>query len=553
MKKNKHRIAIIMLVAIISTSIFSFKYFDDGDDFEIAKSLDIFHTLVREVRMLYVDETDISKLINQSMEEMLKKLDPYTVYYPESLMEEFRFMSTGAYGGIGADIIEKDNKLIITDIHDNSPSLKAGIYPGDIIEEINNQTVTKENISEIKELLKGEPGSKVKISIKRYKVKKIISKEIIREKIKIKNIEYSGIVGNSLGYINLTNFRINAANDFKKAFNELKKKKKLKGLIIDLRGNPGGLLIESVKIVNFFVEKGSKIVRTKGKVEKWNKEFNAMYEPIDTEIPITVLVNSSSASASEIVAGALQDLDRAVVVGQRTFGKGLVQTTRDLSYKTKLKITTAKYYIPSGRCIQAIDYTHRNTDGSVGKVPDSLITEFKTSNGRKVFDGGGIAPDKEVKKKQMCSLNFNLLLKHVIFDFATRYFYENKSIAAPKDFEISDAMYSEFVNFSKEMNIEYETDSEYIVNKLEQSVENEKYDNKVLETIKLLEKQIEQSKTNDYQQFKEEIIPYLKDEICSRYYRKTGRILASFKNDKILKTAQLLLTDITEYNKILKN
>ncbi len=553
MKKKFKKIVIISIIAVISTSILSFSFYDDGDDFEIAKSLDIFHTLVREIRMLYVDETDIGKLINESMEGMLKTLDPYTIYYPESQMEDFRFMSTGAYGGIGADIIENDNKLIITDIHDNSPSFRKDIYPGDVIYSINNQKVTKDNILEVRELLKGEPGSKVKIEIERYGFKNKIIKEVLREKIIIKNIEYSGIVGNSLGYIKLKNFRVNAANDFKKAFDNLNNNNQLNGLIIDLRGNPGGLLIESVKIVNFFVEKGSKIVNTKGKMAKWNKSFNAVSEPIDTEIPIVVLVNSSSASASEIVSGALQDLDRAVIVGQRTFGKGLVQTTRDLSYKTKLKITTAKYYIPSGRCIQAIDYANRNNDGSVGKVPDSLISEFKTLRGRKVYDGGGVAPDIEVKKKKMSSLTFNLLTKHVIFDYATKYFYNHKNIPEASNFVINENLYSEFIQFSKSENLNYETDSEFIINELEQSVNDEQYDNKVIETLKLLEKQIEESKRNDYIQFKKEIIPYLKNEICSRYYRKQGRILSSFIHDDILIKGKQILSNISEYDKILLN
>ncbi len=373
-------IIIVFTISFFSLVLISF---DDRDDFELTKQLDIYHTLIRELRMVYVDEIDISKIVEKSIDEMLKSLDPYTVYYPESEIEDFRFLTTGQYGGIGAIIRTNKDGIIIDEIYQNYSAHKAGIIPGDIIKKVGNKNVTEKNKDNISILLKGIPGSEIDITIYRPTVNKTIIYKVKREQIKIKNVPYYKLINNDIAYIKLTEFTQTAYDEVKAAYIELKKQGATK-LIIDLRNNPGGLLNESVKIVGLFVKKGSLVVSTKGKGKQWNNKLHTRRQPIDTDIPIAVLVNSNSASAAEIVSGALQDLDRAVIIGQRTYGKGLVQTSRDLSYNTKLKITTAKYYIPSGRCIQALDYTHRNADGSVGHIPDSLISEFKTKNGRTV-------------------------------------------------------------------------------------------------------------------------------------------------------------------------
>ncbi len=551
-KKTK-KIKILLPVVLIITIFSGFRIFDDGDDFEITKSLDIFHSVVRDVRLFYVDETDISQLIKESIDDLLKKLDPYTVFYPESDMEDYRFMATGAYGGIGVLVEKRKNKLTIIEVYKNSPAADQELHEGDIIKSINGTKITKKNIKDVKLFLKGEPGSKIEIEIKRYGVDKIIVKNVVRKKIDFGNIQYKCMLSEDIAYINLGQFRMNAANDFKKAFLELKDSNNVKKLVIDLRGNPGGLLIEAVKIVNLFIEKGNKIVSTKGKVKKWNINYLATAEPIAPDIPIVVLVNNSSASASEIVAGAIQDLDRGIVLGRRTYGKGLVQTTRDLSYNTKIKITMAKYYIPSGRCIQAIDYSNRNKDGSIGKIPDSLVSEFKTLNGRNVYDGGGINPDIVVEYKDISPILINLFREHIIFDYATKYYHSRDSIKNIDDFIIDDNEYKKFIEFADNRKFKYTTESIEMVKKLYKTAENEKYDEKIIQNIKKLEIELKRNPIKDFDKFRDEIIPILEQEIIFRYYHKKGKIQKSMKTDKFIEDAKEILDNTNNYNKILSN
>ncbi len=550
MKNNKKFILSGLLILLI-TGLSAFKIYDDGDDFEIAKSLDLFHDVVREVRLYYVDDVDIPKLIGEATKEFLKKLDPYTVFYSENEIEDFTLMTTGAYGGVGAAIIKTENSLLISDIRKGYPADSSGLKTGDEIIAINNINVTKENISEIIKNLKGEPGSTVTLQIKRYGQSNVFKKTIVRKKIISQAISYADILSGNTAYIKLNEFRRSAASDFKRKLIMLDEKQKLSGLIIDLRGNPGGLLNEAVEIVNLFVPKGSKIVSTKGKVKSWNYDYIAQKEPDFPDLPVTVLINNRSASASEIVAGALQDLDRAVIIGQRSFGKGLVQITRKVEYNTRIKITTAKYYIPSGRCIQIVDYSHRNPDGSVGKVPDSLISEFKTKNGRKVFDGGGVKPDIIVKPDSLNKFTKDLINNYEIFDFCTEYYFKNKTISKPENFSLSNSDYQNFITFVLKSKTEFQSEAGKIAKKLAEVAEKEHYDKNVTDKITDLQKNLAINKEEALLQFKKEIIPILEREIIKRYYYEAGVLKRETVNDKLIKTAKEILRNKEKYQKIL--
>ncbi|MCF6366878.1 MAG: S41 family peptidase [Bacteroidales bacterium] len=553
MKKriNKRALIYISLFSIALLSVFSFKVLDDGDDFEIAKSFDIFHNVIREIRLFYVDDADISKLINESTTEFLEKLDPYTVFYSESQMEEYTFMTTGAYGGIGAMIIERNNALLLTNIHKNSPADKASLKVGDEIIAINGIKISEKNISEIKPLLKGEPGSKINISVKRFGSSKNIEKIITREKITLENIPHSEILDNKYAYVKLNAFKFGAGGEIKNKLAEMNSESELKGVILDLRGNPGGLLNEAVNIVSLFVGKGNEIVSTKGRISQWNYVYKAQREPVFPDIPVVILINSRSASASEIVAGALQDLDRAVIIGQRSFGKGLVQTTRKLSYNTRIKITTAKYYIPSGRCIQAIDYSHRNEDGSIGHIPDSLISEFKTKAGRTVFDGGGIIPDIKVPNDSLSSFTEQLIQNSIIFDFATKFFYENDSIKSAESFNISEKTYNDFTEYVINKNIRFNSESLVLADRLLKIAQKEKFNKDILKKTNDLRKCLVLNKNEALTLYKPQITPILNSEIIRRYYYNTGQIIFALKFDKELDEAKNILDNKDKYNLLL--
>ena len=549
MKKLSLKIKVLIATVLLAT-IVGFVTFDE-ENFQIAKNLDIYHTLFRELNLYYVDEIDPGDLIKTSIDEMLSSLDPYTVYIPESNIEDFKFMTTGQYGGIGALIRNSDDYVMITEPYEGFPAQKAGLKAGDKIVKIDGKDVKGKKSADISELLKGEPNTEIKLSILRPGQDKIIKKSVIREKIKINSVPYSGMINDSIGYLRLSSFTENCGQEVKDAFLKLKREHHMKALVFDLRGNPGGLLHEAVNVANIFVPKGQDIVSTKGKVKQWNRTYKAMKDPIDTEIPIAVLVNSGSASASEIVSGVMQDLDRGVIVGTRTFGKGLVQTTRDLSYNSKLKITTAKYYIPSGRCIQALDYTHRNEDGSVGRIPDSLISEFKTKAGRKVYDGGGVKPDIEVEMPTLGRITVSLYAKQLIFDFATQFALKHDSIAGPEEFRVSDAIYQDFVDFLADKDYNYTLESEEAINKLEKTVKKEKYDQLVADELTVLRKKLAHDKSKDLKMFKDEISDLLREEIVSRYYYQTGRAKASIINDPVVEKAVSVLQNTKQYNQLL--
>ena len=541
----------ILWIAVIVAVTVGFISIDD-DNFEIVKNLDIYHTLFRELSIYYVDEIDTGELIKTSIDEMLSSLDPYTVYIPESKIEDFRFMTTGQYGGVGAIIRTSGDYVIISEPYEGYPAFKAGLRAGDKILSIDGNEVKGKNTKDISELLKGEPNTKIKLVIKRPNSKKPLDINVVREKIKISSVPYSGMLTENIGYIRLSSFTERCSNEVKKAFNNLKKDNDLKGLVFDLRGNPGGLLMEAVATSNLFIPKGQEVVSTKGKVTQWNRSYKATNDPLDLEIPITVLVNSGSASASEIVSGVIQDLDRGVIVGTRTFGKGLVQTTRDISYNSKLKLTTAKYYIPSGRCIQALDYTHRNEDGSVGRVPDSLVSEFKTMSGRIVYDGGGVMPDVEVKRPQLSKIAISLYAKNQIFDFATQFQYEHDSILPADKFVVTDAIYDEFISFLADKKYDYTSESEKILDNLEKAIEKDKYNDRISSEIDDLRVKLSHDKNKDLQQFKAEIEDLMRDEIVSRYYYQTGRAIAAISTDSIVSKAITILQDTVQYNALLR-
>jgi carboxyl-terminal processing protease len=532
---NRKRIWIgIAAIAMVGLMFYSFNR--DQKNFEIAKNLDIYHTLFRELNMFYVDEINPNDLIKTSIDDMLSSLDPYTNYISEDQIEDFRFMTTGEYAGIGALISEQNDKIVIAEPYEGFPAQKFGMKAGDIIVEVAGKETSEMNTKDVSNLLKGPANKTVTIKLQRPGAKKPYTVDVIREKISINAVQYYGMLDDNTAYIRLSSFTANCSKEVQKAFLELKENNP-KSLVLDLRGNPGGLLMESVKIVNLFVPKGEEIVNTRGKVKQWDKTYTAMANPIDTTIKIAVLTNRGSASASEIVAGAIQDLDRGIVVGTRTFGKGLVQTTRDLSYNTKLKVTTAKYYIPSGRCIQALDYSHRNEDGSVGTIPDSLVTEFTTKKGRKVFDGGGVAPDIKIEGEKLSSLTIEMITKFLVFDFATKFSNENESIAQPEEFVISDDIYNQFSAFVKENNFDYESQSEDVYEALVKSAKREKYFGLAEAEFEALKAKLEPNLDKDLALFKDEISELLEDEIVSRYYYQKGAIRAAIHNDKGIKKA----------------
>ncbi|RIH64620.1 S41 family peptidase [Mariniphaga sediminis] len=523
-----------LIVIVAGIGFYSFNR--DERNFEIAKNLEIYYSLFRELNMFYVDEVNPNKLVKTSIDEMLQSLDPYTNFISEDQMEDFRFMTTGEYAGIGALIGNHDGKVVISEPYEGFPAQKFGLRAGDIILEVEGKVTENMTTEDVSNLLKGPAKKPVKIKLQRPGERKPFEVDVIREKISIDAVPYFGMLDKNTAYIRLSNFTVNCSEDVKKAFLDLKKNDP-ESLILDLRSNPGGLLQEAVKIVNFFVPQGSEIVSTKGKVKQWDKTYTATSVPLDTTIRIAILTNRGSASASEIVAGAIQDLDRGLVVGARTFGKGLVQTTRDLSYNAKLKVTTAKYYIPSGRCIQALDYTHRNEDGSVGYVPDSLISEFTTKKGRKVYDGGGIVPDVVLDSEQLSNLSIALLSEFKVFDFATNFTNETKSIAAPEEFEVTEETYNKFAAFVKEDDFEYESESKHMLEDLIEVAKDEKYYSLAQKEFETLQARLEPQLDKDLVGFKDEIKSLLRHEIVSRYYYQKGAIRSSLGDDTVIQRA----------------
>ncbi|AFD07612.1 S41 family peptidase [Solitalea canadensis] len=536
----------LLVLAVAASSLGTMAFVDDF--FEISKNLDIFSALYREVNTNYVDEVEPAKLMRTGIDAMLKSLDPYTNFYSESEIEDVRFMTTGQYGGIGATIAQRKGEIVVNEPYEGSPAQTAGLRAGDIIVAIDGKSTKGKNSGDVTTFLKGQPNTPVVLTLRRPGENADFQKTLTRQEIKIKNVPYFSMVTDNIGYIKLTGFTQNAGNEVKDALAELKKNGGLKAVILDLRGNPGGLLNEAVNVTNVFVDRGQLIVTTKGKVADNNRSYKTLNTPIDLAIPVAVLTNSQSASASEIVSGAIQDLDRGVVVGQRTFGKGLVQNTRPLAFNTQMKITVAKYYIPSGRCIQALDYTHRNPDGSVGKIPDSLIREFKTTNGRKVYDGGGVTPDFVTDQNSLSSIAISLLSKSLLFDYATNYRNKNATIAPAKTFTLSDADYNDFVKYLSDKDYDYVTASEKTLEEYKNAAIKEKYFDAIKPDYEKLKNSLKHDKQSDLVKFKDEISGLLESEIATRYYYQRGKIESTLKRDKDIKKAVEVLTNTNQYN-----
>lgn len=532
---------------------FSLGFVSDVSDnyFEISKNLDIFGKLYREINAIYVDETEPSKLMRTGIDAMLNSLDPYTTFIGEEEQEDIRFMSTGQYGGIGALVGKRKDKLVIIEPYEGYPADQAGLRAGDVIVRIGKETVlgTGKEVADVRELLRGDRGTEVALEYDRGGVRKEV--KIFRNRIRINNVPYSGMIDNEIGYIALTGFTLDAGREVRKALRELKEKHELKGLVLDLRGNPGGRLDEAVNVSNVFLEQGEMIVETRGRIEGSKRKHSAENSPMDLETPLVVLVDKRSASASEIVAGSLQDLDRAVVVGQRSFGKGLVQNIRPLSYNTQLKVTTAKYYTPSGRCIQAINYAERRADGSVVRIPDSLKNEFKTRNGRSVFDGGGIEPDIKIEMENSILIINALSRDGLIFEFATDYVRKNPQAPNVRAFELTDAIYQDFIKFAQTSSFSFQTSSDIQLERLEETVEAEAYGSALNSQMELIEKELTRLKFEDIRKYKSSISELIRKEIVRQYYYEDGVLESSLDKDAELIEAAKVLKDPAAYKKIL--
>ena len=525
------------------------------NNFEISKSIDIYNSLLRELNLNYVDEINPAELNEAAIDAMLDGLDPYTVFIPESEIENYKLMTTGEYGGIGA-LIQYDGEYTrISDPYEGWPAQKAGLQAGDAILSINGVDAHKKPTDQVSELLKGQPGTEVTVKIKRYGCDTPIEKTLKREKVKIDNIPYATVFDNGIGYVSFNSFTKDAANELKQHLLDMKKNHELKGFIIDLRGNGGGLMNEAVDIVNLFIPKGKTVVFTKGKSQHAGSVYSTSNQPVDEQIPLAILVDGGSASASEIVSGAIQDYDRGVIIGQRTFGKGLVQNILPLTYNTQMKVTIAKYYIPSGRCIQEIDYSKngkRKTENDTLNTQDTLGKPFKTAAGRTVYEGHGIMPDIKIVPRKYATATAYLYAKNYIFDYATKFAFEHKSIAPAKEFKIDDATYNDFMNFVKEKKFTYTTESEKKLKELKKMAKEEGYLESLQPQLELLEKRLHDDKENDLIKNRKDIEELLRLEIVGRYYYQVGRIMASLENDEDLEEAFSVLLNKNKYESILK-
>ncbi|MDR4988008.1 MAG: S41 family peptidase [Bacteroidales bacterium] len=518
-------------------------------NFEITRNLDIFANLFRELVVNYIEDINVSEVMKTGIDEMLSSLDPYTVFISEAEIEDVRFITTGQYGGIGARIQPRGDFIMITDPYEGFPAHKAGLIPGDLILEINGQTTKSRREDEVRTLLQGQPGTTIDLLIERDGER--FTRSLQREVIRIPNIPYKGMLDETTAYIKLTGFTQRAGREVRDAIKELGNNHNIEALVLDLRGNGGGLLHEAVNVTNLFVDRNKLVVNTKGRLEDRTSTHRTLNEPFDAEIPLVVLVDRVSASASEIVAGALQDYDRGVIIGQRTFGKGLVQNVVPLSYNTQLKITIAEYFIPSGRGIQAINYAERRPDGSVYKIPDSLKVAFTTANGRVVYDGGGIDPDIEVHRHERGAITRALISDFLIFDYAGNYVKRHGSIPEPREFHITDPIYDDFKSFIAGKGFSYETQSEQLLNQLRDVAEQEQYFQAMEMEIKKLSEIISEEKARDLVAFRPEIEQLLREEIVSRYYSRSGRVQVSLDDDPDVEKALAILADRDTYDRLL--
>jgi carboxyl-terminal processing protease len=521
----------------------------DNTNFEILKNLELFEAVYKNVDLYYVDESNPGELMRTAIDAMLAELDPYTNYIPESKMEDYKLMTTGQYGGIGAVIRLLGDNVAIVDPYEGFPAHKAGLIAGDEFIEIDGKNVEGLSTSEVSTKLKGQPGKEITVTVKRGEAVKTFT--FNREEVKISAVPYNGMVSSKVGYIKLSSFTQTAAKDVYDAFNNLKKNHQMEQLIFDLRGNGGGLLIQSAQIVNYFVDKGSDIVSIKGRISSDNKTYTAKANPLDNEIPIVVLIDGGSASASEIVSGSLQDLDRAVILGKTSFGKGLVQRPMDLTYNAKIKVTIAKYYTPSGRCIQKLDYSTKKLGEKADKIDAATISTFKTKNGRTVKDGRGVEPDVIIERKSLSRLTTTLMINDLIFNFSTDYRVKNELASSAKTFRLTDAEYTEFTNYVLSQDFDYTTASSEYMTRLKEVAKDEGYYEDSKQDFDELLEFYKPSKERDLMKFKSEITALLEDEIIGRYYFQTGRIQHALLDDSYILEAIKILNDSKRYNQIL--
>lgn len=546
MKSNYKKWGFVAGLAVLAVGIWGF----NDDLFQISKNLDVFASVYKEVNINYVDEINSAKMVKTGVDAMLDGLDPYTEFVPESEIEDYKlhYVST-QYGGIGAGIFAREGKVFVSEVFEGFPAQKADIRAGDRLLKINDVDLTAKNNDQVSQLLKGSKGASIKLLIKRGDTEPT-EKKLIRDEIKQPNVTYYGMVNGNMGYIKLDKFLENSADEVTNALTVLKKSNP-NGIILDLRSNGGGILQEAVKIVNLFVQKNVEVVSQKGKIKEKNFTYSTQSAPLEPNLPLVVLVNNRSASASEIVAGSLQDLDRAVIIGQRSYGKGLVQQTFNLPYNSLVKITIAKYYIPSGRCVQALDYTHRKDDGSVVKVADSLMHEFKTKDGRSVYDGGGVYPDVFVKQERFANITQTLVSKLLIFDYATLYRNTHSSIGDSRSFHLSDVEFNDFIKYLSDKNYSYTTATEKLINNLKTEATKEKQFANIQAEYEVLKAKMIASKKNDLQQNRDEIKQVLENEIASRYFYEKGRYETNFKYDREMAQSVKLMQDKSQIAAIL--
>lgn len=522
----------------------------DTQDFEISKNMEIFGAVYKELNTNYVDMPQPGQLMKEGIDGMMRSLDPYTVYYPESDIEDFKIQTTGQYGGLGAVNRKKGDYTEVIETYEGYPASKAGLQPGDLILEIDGKSIKGWDQDEVSKHLKGTPGTAVKLKVRR-EGEQDFEKTLTREEVKIKDVPYYGMLNANTGYIKLVQFRITASSEVREAFVELKKQG-MSQLVFDLRGNGGGLLIEAVKIVGLFVPKNTLVVSQKGRMPNSTETYYTKDEPLDTQMPMVFLIDENTASASEIVSGAMQDLDRAVVAGHRSYGKGLVQQTRNLPYNTMIKLTTSKYYIPSGRCIQKLDYSHKDESGKATMSVDSLSKKFKTKNGRDVYDGRGIEPDVTLDLPEYSKILVSLVRNQFIFDYAVKFRRNNAAIADAKTFALSDDQYMDFVNFVKSKDFSYTTQSKDVLDEFKKTAEKEKYFQGAEKEFEALLKKIEPKKEDDLIRFKNEIRDYLESDIVAIYYLQKGRYEHDLQNDLLVHKAIEVLNNKAGYAALLQ-
>ncbi len=548
--RSKKVLLSVAIVITVATTAGFILVNQESRDFRFTKSIDIYISLMRELNAFYVDEIDAEKIVNKGIDAMLSSLDPYTVFYPEEDSGDLDFMTTGKYGGFGSLIRKSGDYIVVTNVYKGFPADQNGIKPGDEMISIDGTSLKGVSSEKASDMLKGEPGTEAELVFRRNGTE--FTKKLKRERISIPAVPYYGMIDSRTGYIRFTNFTQNCIAEVRTALVDLKEKQGAESIVLDLRNNPGGLVNEAVEIVNLFVKPGLEVVSTRGRAKQYDAVFRTNRNPVAPDMPVVVLINRGSASASEIVAGALQDFDRAIIVGERSFGKGLVQVARPLSYKAQVKITTAKYYIPSGRCIQAVDFSNPNEDGSVGVIPDSLIKTFSTRNGRPVKDGGGIIPDIVISTDMLTRFTSELYVQNMIFDYATEYFWTHPQPAVLDSLRLSESDLVRFRAFLEEKNFSYQTSSESALEDLIATAREEKLYDDNSQALEQLRALLGHSLDRDVAGQKAEVTELIESELAGRYFYDAGMIKYSLSRDSQVREAIKISADRDRYDSLLE-